>query len=547
MKIREDQRSEFSSYESVQPARTICYSLGLSWEHSEKKRNRQRSVNRLVVILPYFPSSLDDRHEALSGKLDNMTDDKNQLVEPTLPPPPTLRSSEDWWAIFCGVFLLALSFGAVWAYRPADLNEQLSSGKPFKIATPLTPYLSKPGSWTDKPIEAFVRSATDKKPAFNAVPGTLGVFVLLGVVFAVATQIRKGEGLAYIKAFPIVFILAILAYALAGQSVIKAYNLEYALWALLVGLIICNTVGTPSFLKPAASTEFYIKTGLVLLGAEVLLNRLLALGAPGLLTSWIVTPVVLIVTYIFGQKVLKMESPALNMVISADMSVCGVSAAIATAAACKAKKEELSLAIGLSLAFTVIMMAVMPAFIRMVGMDEVLAGAWLGGTIDSTGAVAAAGAAVGPKALEVAATVKMIQNVLIGFVSFGVALYWVTCVERDPNGKRPSISEIWRRFPRFIIGFVGVSLIFSILFREIPAGPQLIDSMIDGSTKTLREWLFCLAFVSIGLETNFRELTPYLRGGKALTLYVCGQTLNLLLSFIMSWLMFRVLFRDIVK
>src|SRR5690606_623934 len=135
----------------------------------------------------------------------------------------------------------------------------------------------------------------------------------------------------------------------AGQSLIKACNLEYALWALLAGLIICNTVGTPAFLKPAIATEFYIKTGLVLLGAEVLLHRLLALGVPGLFVAWVVTPVVLITTYIFGQKVLKMESPSLNMVISADMSVCGVSAAIATAAACKAKKEELSLAIGLSL------------------------------------------------------------------------------------------------------------------------------------------------------------------------------------------------------
>ena len=91
-----------------------------------------------------------------------------------------------------------------------------------------------------------------------------------------------------------------------------------------MGLVICNTVGTPAWLKPAVLSEFYIKTGLVLLGAEVLLDRLLALGPPGMLTSWIVTPVVLITTFIFGQKVLRMESPSLNMVISADMSVSGV-------------------------------------------------------------------------------------------------------------------------------------------------------------------------------------------------------------------------------
>lgn len=456
------------------------------------------------------------------------------------------RSSDDFWAIACGFLLLAMAFLIVWTGRPGDLAAKVSAGQTVKVSNPAAAWLSKPRSWTTNPIDAFYRPATGKSPAVNALPGTLVVFAVLGLLCALAMQMRRGEGIAFLKAFPVVFVLAMLSYALAGQSVIKAYNLEYALWALIVGLVICNTIGTPAFVRPAVLTEFYIKTGLVLLGAEVLLSRLFALGAPGMLTSWTVTPIVLILTYIFGQKVLKMESPSLNMVISADMSVCGVSAAIATAAACKAKKEELSLAVGLSLAFTVIMMVVMPGIIKAVGMNEVLAGAWLGGTIDSTGAVAAAGAAVGPKALEVAATVKMIQNILIGVVAFGVAMYWVTCVERDPTAPRPSVGEIWRRFPRFVIGFVATSAVFSLINGFVAGGPELVDSMIDGSTKTLREWLFCLAFVSIGLETNFRELAPYLRGGKPLTLYVCGQALNLALSLLVSWLMFNVVFAKAV-
>jgi uncharacterized membrane protein YadS len=310
-----------------------------------------------------------------------------------------------------------------------------------------------------------------------------------------------------------------------------------------VGLVISNTIGTPAFLRPAVLSEFYIKTGLVLLGAEVLMSRLLALGPPGIFVSWVVTPITLIATFIFGQKVLKMESPSLNMVISADMSVCGVSAAIATAAACRAKKEELSLAVGMSLAFTVVMMIVMPAFILAVGMDETVGGAWLGGTIDSTGAVVAAGAALGKRGQDVAATVKMIQNILIGVVAFGVAVYWTTRVERNSSSSDvPGISEIWRRFPKFVLGFVLASIVFSFLHGTLAGGPELVDAMIDGSTATLRGWLFCLAFVCIGLETNFRELAPYLRSGKPLVLYVCGQTLNLVLTLAMAWLMFRVVF-----
>ncbi len=457
-----------------------------------------------------------------------------------------MRTSEDWWAVWCAAFLLAASFLAVRFNAPENLAEKIAAGDAVKITSPLKPWLAKPGSWTETPLQAFYRPAGGTSSAMNAAAGILGVFAVIAVLFAVAIQLRGHSGVAFLRAFPVVFLLATLAYTMAGQSVVKAYNLEYALWALLVGLIISNTVGTPTFLKPALLTEFYIKTGLVLLGAEVLMNRLLALGVPGIFVAWVVTPIVLVSTYIFGQRVLKIQSRSLNMVISADMSVCGVSAAIATAAACKAKKEELSLAIGLSLSFTVIMMVVMPAIIKAAGMDEVLGGAWLGGTIDSTGAVAAAGAVLGDRALEVAATVKMIQNILIGVTAFCVAMYWVTRVERDPSGARPSVWEIWYRFPKFVIGFVLASVVFSLLYAALTGGPELIDAMIGDSTKTLRGWFFCLAFVSIGLETKFRELRPYLRGGKPLILYLCGQTLNLCLTLFMAWLMFHVIFRHMI-
>jgi uncharacterized membrane protein YadS len=230
------------------------------------------------------------------------------------------------------------------------------------------------------------------------------------------------------------------------------------------------------------------------------------------------------------------------MVISADMSVCGVSAAIATAAACKAKKEELTLAIGMSLSFTVVMMVIMPVVIKAMDMGNVLGGAWMGGTIDATGAVAAAGSMLGEDALQVAATVKMIQNILIGVTAFGVAIYWVTRIERDESGAKPSAMEIWRRFPKFILGFIAASIVFSILYSAAADGPEIVNATIKGSTKTLRGWFFCLAFVSIGLETNFRELAKYFRGGKPLILYVVGQSFNLCLTLFMAWLMFVKVF-----
>lgn len=460
---------------------------------------------------------------------------------------PNARISDDWLAIGCAWLLLSVSFVAV--VCNSSVNDSAEESAEVTALNPLAHLVGKPSKWTSSPVDAFAKATDSGSLDWGSTIGVIGVFVVLASLLTSAIRYRDGggSGLRFLFGFVGVFALATLAYTLAAQSVVKAYNLEYALWALMVGLIICNTIGTPRWMRSAVQTEFFIKTGLVLLGAEVLMSRLLALGLPGIFVAWVVTPIVLISTYVFGQKVLKIESRSLNMVISADMSVCGVSAAIAAAAACKAKKEELSLAIGMSLSFTVIMMIVLPAIIRAVGINEIIGGAWMGGTIDSTGAVAAAGATLGDRALEVAATVKMIQNILIGVSAFGIATYWVTRVEQAPNADRPRLSEIWIRFPKFVIGFIAASILFSILHSTLTGGPELVDSMIKGSTKTFRGWFFCLAFVSIGLETKFSELTPYLRGGKPLVLYLCGQTLNLILTLAMAYLMFGVLFRDFIE
>lgn len=453
--------------------------------------------------------------------------------------------SEDYWAIWLGGLLIAGALWAVHANRPADFEQQASAaaagtGKLPKLSSPLKAWIARPGSseasWQSNPLDA-IRGAK-----FDHTRGILGAAAILGVLFALATKVMRGSLIRFLVAFVVVFALATIAYVMASQKVVLAYNLEYVLWALVLGLIVSNTVGTPSWLRPAVRTELFIKTGLVLLGAEILFQRLLQLGYPGMFISWITTPIVLIATYIFGQRVLRIESKSLNMTICADMSVCGVSAAIATAAACRAKKEELTLAISLSLAFTAVSMIVMPAVIRATHMDEVLAGAWIGGTVDSTGAVAAAAALVGEGARDVAVLIKMIQNILIGVIAFGVAVYWVTAVERDPQAARPRVSEIWYRFPKFVLGFIAASLICTWIGSAVVGGEAIVDGAINTATKTLMGWCFCLAFVSIGLETNFRELAHYFRGGKPLVLYVVGQSLNLALTLFMAWMMFYVVF-----
>jgi uncharacterized membrane protein YadS len=388
---------------------------------------------------------------------------------------------------------------------------------------------------------------------YNQIPYLLGFMVFLMIFLSIGIGFMGKSVTKFIKAFGFVFLLAILAYMLSQQTWMKSHGIGYAAWAIVIGLFISNVLKVPTWAKPAIQSEYYIKIGLVLLGAKILFSKLVAIGIPGIFVAWVVTPIVLLSTYWFGQKILKISSRSLNITISADMSVCGVSAAIAVAAACKAKKEELTLAIGLSISFTAIMMVVMPIVIKLIfpaTMVEVLGGAWMGGTIDATGAVAAAGAFLGERALYVAATIKMIQNILIGVIAFLVALYWTTKVEgNNRDGKQKiNVLEIWYRFPKFVLGFIFASVLLSIVYGLL--GPDLGYSLVDkglikGMTDIGRGWFFCLAFICIGLETNFKSLANYFKGGKPLILYIVGQTLNLILTLAMAYLMFYVMFPSI--
>ncbi len=407
----------------------------------------------------------------------------------------------------------------------------------------------------DKAVDAWrvakkTASDTEKKgkpKAFNILTTLPIAMVFLTVIFSIGIFFMGQSVPRFAIGFIGLFAFTIFALTMGKQSWMRYYGIGSEAWAIILGMLVANTIGTPKWMKPALQVEYFIKTGLVLLGAEILMDKIIAIGIPGIFVAWVVTPIVLITTYIFGQKVLKIPSKTLNITISADMSVCGTSAAIATAAACRAKKEELTLAVGISLLFTAIMMVVMPVVIDKLGLPPVLGGAWIGGTIDSTGAVAAAGLLLGPKAMYVAAVIKMIQNVLIGVTAFGVAVYWVTRVERT-EGAQVGVMEIWHRFPKFVLGFLFASIVFSYFSGQL--GTEMSEGLISAGaikslTSPLRGWCFSLSFAAIGLATNFRELAHYFKGGKPLILYVCGQSFNLALTLTMAYIMFYVVFPHI--
>jgi len=222
-----------------------------------------------------------------------------------------------------------------------------------------------------KSISSTAKSKSRPKP-YNQITLLICLMLLLAAFFSIGMKVMGTPFLKYIRAFCFIFFIAVLAYAASSNATMKHYGIGYAAWAILFGLIISNTIGTPKWIMPAVQTEYYIKTGLVLLGAEILFGKILSIGIPGIFVAWVITPI---------------------------------------------------------------------------GSDT---------------------------------------------------------------------------------GYI------------------LIDNgVIGGLSKAFRGWFFCLAFVSIGLATNFRELKGHFKGGKPLILYFCGQTFNLILTLLMAYIMFYKVFPEI--
>jgi uncharacterized integral membrane protein (TIGR00698 family) len=411
----------------------------------------------------------------------------------------SLWKKEDWWAVWMAAVLIILAIGKVIVKMP-------------KIA-----------KWTSDPMTALAA-------------GTIPLIIMVGLVLLVITLIviavMKENVKAYIAGFPVIFILCFLAMWLAPQKALSAWGLEHVLWALVFGLIVSNIFGVPAWLKAAAKTELFIKIGLVLLGAEILFHTIMKAGALGMAQAIIV---VLCVWYFCFWLARKMGlTDSFGSILATGVSVCGVSAAIAAGGAIKGDSKEVSYTISLVLLCAMPMLVGLPIIAKAFGMSEGVAGAWLGGTIDTTGAVVAAGAIYGKIALEAAAIVKMSQNVLIGAVAFLLAI-WFTFKQKQAGGEKPSAAEIWYRFPKFIVGFVVASAFFSLILVPSMGEPEV--KKILSVTGAFRGWLFALAFVAIGIETRFVDLVK-VGGGKPVVVFLVAQVFNIFLTLVVAYLFF---------
>jgi uncharacterized integral membrane protein (TIGR00698 family) len=358
----------------------------------------------------------------------------------------------------------------------------------------------------------------------------IGFLVLAAIAMAV-----MGENVGlFIVGFPAVYILAWLAMFLAGNYTINEYGLEYVLWCLFIGLAISNTVGVPSWLKPAVKTEFYIKIGLVILGSSIVFGEIIQAGAYGIVQGILVVAVIWYFCFWLCKKM--GVDDEFSAMLSSAVSICGVSAAIATSGAVKGDPKKLSYVTSITLICAVPMLVLMPLAAKKFGMPDVVAGAWLGGTLDTSGSVVAAGALISEVAMKIGVIVKMSQNVLIGFAAFILSVIWTFKKAAEiPGGEKPSAMEIWFRFPKFVLGFMIASVVFSFFLTGASV------NAVKGPLNALRTLWFALAFTSIGLETRFADLLE-LGGGKPAAAFLVAQGVNVIWTLILAYLIFGGIF-----
>jgi uncharacterized integral membrane protein (TIGR00698 family) len=331
--------------------------------------------------------------------------------------------------------------------------------------------------------------------------------------------------------FSVIYLISLLAVIIAGNQQVKGLNLEAVIFSLSFGLLIGNFIKLPEWFRQLLSAELYVKIGLILLGTSIIFSDILKAGFYGLIQALAVVISVWYFSYWICKK-LNIDKE-LTMMLSSAVSICGVSAAIATSGAIKGDNKKLSYVISLVLITAVPMMIGMPYIAKYLGLSQAVTGAWLGGTIDTSGAVVAAGTLVGEEALKISTIVKFSQNVLLGIAAFTISVYWTYTKKSKIEGvdEKPTLRLIWERFPKFVLAFIAASLLFSFgLDKETIAGVK------DG-LKSIQTLWFVLAFTSIGLETRFSDLFTA-ENRKPLYAFLIAQLFNILITLIIAWILF---------
>lgn len=482
-------------------------------------------------------------------------------------PKPVLKD-EDWWAVWLGLFIFALGLGPIYGVEPLG-------------------WVAKVGTWVDlsKAVAPISKNAHLSGP-LSALYTYLFMLVMttIGAYFMGARIGRFIAGFTVI--YWITFVCLIIgenAYIAATPDKLAKFKIGWSLglgemgfvFAMIIGLIIGNfTTGFARFLYEAAKPEWFIKTGIVILGMAIGIKTVSALG---LATTVIVRGLCAVVeayliywpvVYFVARRFFKF-TPEWAAPLASGISICGVSAAIATGAAIRSRPVIPVILAAVIIVFVAVELLFLP-FVAAAFLyhDPLVAGAWMGLAVKSDGGAIASGTvteslilakalkAMGVKwqegwILMATTTTKMFIDIFIGVWAFILAVIWsVYKIGKNGTGgqldSKVSAAEIWHRFPKFVIGF---TLTFFVLLIMGLNDKSIVKAATEGSNhaNALRTLFFALCFFSIGLVTNVRKLWQEGMGRIVGVYAVCLFGFILWVGLFISWLFYHGVFPPVIS
>ena len=364
----------------------------------------------------------------------------------------------------------------------------------------------------------------------------LALFLLFLAAFSAASLAIGWDVVRYAAGFAVLFLFSIAVTALGSNASLKQWQLEPPLIALAVGMVLGNAVRLPAWFQSALRTEFYVKVGIVLMGATLPFTLVLQAGPVAMLQATLVAVATFAAIHLAATRLLGLD-PRFGATLGAGGSICGVSAAIAVGGACRAEKSHVSVAISLVVLWAVAMIFALPFAARHLGLAPGVAGAWIGTSEFADAAGFAAAAALGDdRAVKTFTLMKVVgRDMFVGVWALLVAWLSVTRWDRGTAGspERVGAGEIWRRFPRFVLGFLVASVLVTVVLASLegPAASRFARGVVD-PLKTLRGWAFTWTFLSIGFTTRFRDLTRF--GWRPFAAVAAGVLVNVPLGYWLS-------------
>ena len=439
-----------------------------------------------------------------------------------------LLRKEDWWAIWLGLGIVLAAWIA------------------FASGSSLRWIAVSPAAWTN--LSELAAHFAGAWPRYAA------QLALWLAVFSLSVRIMGVNLREFVPAFLFVYVFALVIASLGAWTYASRYNLEAPLVALVLGLVISNFIGLPRWLDAGFRVEYYIKTGIVLLGATLPFTLIVWAGPVALLQATIVSVTTFLVIYFVGKR-LGLDR-RLCAVLGAGGAVCGVSASIAIAGAVNAKKEHAPIAITMVVIWALVMIFFLPLASRALGLHAGVAGAWIGNSEFADAAGLAAAQAYGSlaerlpeiegtteNAVNTFTLMKVVgRDIWIGIWAFILSIVATTRWENEtaPGGVRAKADArvIWQRFPKFVLGFAIASLFVTAIASgysreefEATVQPEFV-----GPVRTLRTWAFIFCFFSIGLTTRFRELAA--AGARPFWAFTSGVVVYVIIGFVLAVIVF---------